>query len=159
MNWIDLAILLVLASFVVGGWRAGFIIVMGKLVSLVVAVIAAAYAMTWLSGLFDVTWAEHPVGAVIAFITIAGLASRLVMLAFALLHQAWRVVSIIPFMGPLNRLFGAVAGFAKGVVVLVAVAYLLNVLPLGGFADEINASTFMTMLRTAASSITVVLPM
>lgn len=158
MNWIDFAILLVLAAFVAGGWRAGFIIVMGKLVSLVTAIVAAAYAMTWIGELFSVTWSQHPVWAIIAFVTIAGFVSRVVMLVFKLLHQMWRIISIIPLMGPLNRLLGAGAGLLKGVVVLIAFAYLLNYIPQGQFVDDIAASMFVGMLRTAASSLSVFLP-
>lgn len=133
LNAIDIALVVVIAIFFVRGFRLGFILVFGQLVSLVIGAVAAAYAVAWTGDLFGIPWSAMPWAGIIAFIVIMGIAARLIMLAFAIVNQLWRIISIVPFLGPLNRLAGSAVGAAEGAIVVVLIAYLSDFIGFGSF--------------------------
>ena len=97
----------------------------GKLVGLVVGAIAAAYITSWIFNWFNITWTVQPILAATLFLAALLIVMHLVGLVFRLLNQVWRIASIIPLLGPLNRLIGAVLGTAENFALLIAAAFVV----------------------------------
>lgn len=127
-NWIDFIVLAVLAVGAIRGWRAGFIVMVGNIASLVVGVVATAWIFSLLSSWHVLAnWhLGHPIVTVIVFLLILAIVVRLLRLVVKLLNGIYRIISIIPGMGLLNGALGSVIGLAQGAVVLVLAMYLFT---------------------------------
>lgn len=126
-NWIDVIVLAVLFVGAIRGWRAGFIVMVGNIASLVVGVVVTAWIFSMLSSWHVLAnWhLGHPVVTVIVFLLILAIVVKLLRLVVKLLNGIYRIISIIPGMGLLNGALGSVIGLAQGAVVLVLATYLL----------------------------------
>lgn len=65
------------------------------------------------------------VSRVLAFILIFLIVSRLVGLLFWLVNKIFKLISLIPFLGSINRLGGLILGLAEGAIILGVAIYLL----------------------------------
>ncbi len=126
-NWIDVLVLFILAVGAIRGWRAGFIVMVGNIASLVVGVVVTAWIFSLLSSwhLLANWHIGHPIVTVIVFLLILAVVVKLLRLVVKLLNGIYRIISIIPGMGLLNGALGSVVGLAQGAVVLVLAVYLL----------------------------------
>lgn len=126
-NWIDAIVGLVLVVGALRGWRAGFIVMVGNIASLVVGVVATAWIFSLLSNWHVLAnWhLGHPVVTVIVFLLILAIVVRLLRLVVKLLNGIYKIISVIPGMGLLNGALGGVVGLAQSVVALVLAMYLL----------------------------------
>ncbi len=137
-NWIDFVVLAVLAVGAIRGWRAGFIVMVGNIASLVVGVVATAWIFSMLSSWHVLAnWhLGHPIVTVMVFLLILAIVVKLLRLVVKLLNGIYRIISIIPGMGLLNGALGGVIGLAQGAVVLVLAMYL--------FINVVLASNLVT---------------
>lgn len=152
-SWIDAIALALLAIMFIRGWAAGFIVMAGNLASLVVGVVATAYVFSWLSNWHVlVNWhIAHPVLAIVLFLALLGIIVRVLRLAVRLINALYKVVSILPFMGLLNRLGGGVVGVAEGGVVLLVLVYVIeNILRSSGW---ISFATYDLLESTQAYTV------
>ena len=104
-NWIDFIVLAVLAVGAIRGWRAGFIVMVGNIASLVVGVVATAWIFSMLSSWHVLAnWhIGHPIVTVIVFLLILAIVVKLLRLVVKLLNGIYRIISIIPGMGLTQR--------------------------------------------------------
>lgn len=119
-SWFDIVALVMLLLGVVHGWKAGFIVMIGNLLSLILGIVASAYVSTWLAS----NWGLSGIGAVVAFIVVALVVAKLLRIVVWLIDKVWKVISIIPFLGPLNRLLGVAVGVIEAGVLIVVLTYL-----------------------------------
>jgi membrane protein required for colicin V production len=122
--YLDIAFLLLTFLFVVTGWRRGFVRMTGGLVSLVVSIVAGIWGVGFLEDMFGIPLSSSFVGLLFAFLTIAILVSALMHLVVSLLDLLRRLVTMIPGLGFIHRLAGAVVGFLESGVLLLSVSYL-----------------------------------
>lgn len=128
-TWVDGIALALLVVMFIRGWSAGFIVMAGNLLSLVLGVGITAYLFAWVSSWWQITnWhLAHPILAVVLFLVALGIVVRLLRLLVKVLNAMFKIVSIIPFVGTLNRLLGAALGtLVAGVLVLVGVWVVEN---------------------------------
>ena len=123
----DIILLIILAGFVFYGLFFGLIRTVGALAGVVVG---AWLASRWYLPVFD--WAQdlffghNNLGKVLTFIVLFTVINRIVGLVFALLDRTFHLIAIIPFLKTINRLGGAVFGFALGGLSLGLILYVAS---------------------------------
>ncbi|MBE0596276.1 MAG: CvpA family protein [Desulfuromonadales bacterium] len=127
MNFFDLAILILLAAFLIKGlWRG----LLRELCSLAGLVCGAVLAFRFHPPLAE--WLAQTLGLPLRFWTVAVflLLFLVTVVFFALLgHLLSRFIKLI-FLGGLNRVAGGVFGLAQGVVLLALVLFAVARTPL-----------------------------
>lgn len=128
LNIVDLIALGILALGIIRGWRAGGIVMVGNIASLIAGFVATAYLFHWLSQTqFLMNWhTTHPILTIIVFIFVLGIIVRLLRLVVHLLNSLYKIISVIPLLGPANRLAGAGVGLVEALVVLALATYLIK---------------------------------
>lgn len=126
---VDLVFAVLAVGLIASGWHYGLIRTLGSLVGLVASLAAALYGSVWIQDAFGFSFFEHPVTGIVLFLVLAMIVSHLAGWIVTMLDLARRVVSIIPFVGLVNSLAGALVGaieaaVALGVFAFVAVEYL-----------------------------------
>ena len=122
LDWVFLAVLA--ASFVVGAWR-GLVYEVLSVISWVAAFVVAQWLAPDAAALLPVDRApeagRYAAGFVVVFI--------LVVLAGGLL--AWLTKKVVDSVGlrPIDRTLGAAFGLVRGVVLLLALAVVINMSP------------------------------
>lgn len=131
MNWIDIALLLILTvSVIIGLWRG-----------LVYEVLSVA---AWVVAFFVAQAFAEPVGqwlpmgsATPTMRFAAGFALVFIAAAFAGGWVAWLVKKMVETVGlrPIDRVLGGAFGLARGVIILFGVAIIINMTPLAAEND------------------------
>lgn len=131
MTWVDYLALAVLgASLMLGLWR-GFV---RETLSLAGWIAATAAALLWAADaarLMPASFATPTVRTMIAFVAIFVVVLLASSVAGMLLSRMFRVVGL----GLADRALGAVFGFARGALILVAAALVVGFTPLARSAD------------------------
>lgn len=127
-TWIDAVALALLAIMFIRGWSAGFVVMAGNLVSLVLGVGVTAYLFTWVSGWAGVTnWhIAHPILALVIFLLALGIVVKLLRILVKLANAMFKIVSIIPFVGSVNHLLGAALGVIEAAVVAIVFVWVVQ---------------------------------
>lgn len=132
MPTVDLILLIILFGFVLYGFWFGLIHTLGGLVGVVVASILATRLYEpfgeWVHLIFG---GPQNIVEIITFIILFFLITRLVGFAFYILDRIFKFISIIPFLKSINRLLGAVLGFAEGVFLIGGILLVMAVVPFG----------------------------
>lgn len=148
LSWLDLILLISLASFVFGGLRTGLIQATGGVVGLFVGEVVASrmylqFAET-IGPIFNnnLIWSK-----VVAFILLFLLVARLVGVAFWLVDKMFHFIAIFPGMKAINALGGAAVGFVEGALFLgIAMQFIVR-LPISfSLAEKIHASQLAAYL-------------
>lgn len=147
-NLVDIIALAILAIGLIRGWRAGLIVMVGNIASLVIGLVVSTYIFYWLSAtsLFSGFAASHPYLSIIGYLVILGVVTKLLRLVVTLINQIWKIIALLPFLSSINRLLGAIIGFLESVVVLVIVTYLIQ-----NFFVNIFSSAMMAIISTSYS--------
>jgi membrane protein required for colicin V production len=134
MNVVDIAILLILAIFLVKGVVRGLLKELCSLVGLLGgAVLAFSYHASLADLLVESLRFPPTIAVVAAFLALF----LTTILFFAVLgHLLSKFVNLL-FLGGLNRLAGAFFGLVQGVVLLAVVLFALSLRPLPGFLQPV----------------------
>jgi membrane protein required for colicin V production len=153
MNWVDVALLLVLLlSVVLGIWR-GLVYEVLSVAGWVVAFFAAqAYAGTVGEWLPMAQFAP-------ALRSAAGFALVFIATAFACGMVAWFIKKMVASVGlrPVDRVLGSVFGVARGLLILLGLTVVVSMTPLHTEAGW-KASSVAAMLSQGLAAIKPVLP-
>ncbi|MCH8049726.1 CvpA family protein [Patescibacteria group bacterium] len=142
---IDIVLIAIVALVVLFGWRYGFIQTLGNLIGLVVGIFLAGHLLVFLEERFSIL--QQPHVAIIAFIVLIFLISRVVGWIVKLLDELYKIISIIPGLTSINKLLGAALGFIEGGLILVTIAYFAqNFLPESGFRETLVSSPIIQWL-------------
>jgi membrane protein required for colicin V production len=149
-DWILLAILF--ASLVLGAWR-GLVYELMSVVGWVAAFVLAQWFAPEVSIRLPMRGAAEPVRYAAAFVVV------FIGVAFAGGLLAWLTKKLVAAMGlrPVDRTLGAAFGLARGLVLLLAVAVVVDMTPLKG-SDWWQASTGAGVLTAALKGLKPVLP-
>lgn len=124
-SWFDIVALVIVVGMCFRGWKQGGVTMIGNLASVVVGFIATAYIVSWINAYVLVGWSSsHPILAIVGFIVIFLLVTKLLGLAVSLLDTLFKIVSFIPLVGPANRLLGVVVGVVEGAFLILLVVYI-----------------------------------
>lgn len=107
--------------FVISGLYYGFIHTVGNLIGMIVGILVAGYGILWLQDTLQIL--SQPIAAILIFLLLILFISRLVGWVVDLIDEFWKILSIIPFLGPVNKLLGGIFGFVEGMVVVASLVY------------------------------------
>lgn len=160
MSIFDVVLLLILSGFVWFGFWFGLIRSIGSLAGVFIgAYVAGIYYIdlaNWIGGYIGL---NENILKVIGFILVFSLVSRLVGFIFYLIEKAFKVLSIIPFLTTINRLAGALLGFAEGVLILGLLIYVVGRYSFWDFLKiQIESSQIVPYFLKATNLITPFLP-
>ncbi|MBI1908004.1 CvpA family protein [Candidatus Uhrbacteria bacterium] len=139
MTWADIAILAILALGVIHGWRAGFVVAFGNVLSLVAGMVITGLLFSFVDDIAFLAAfkSAHPILMLLAFVAVFLLVIRLLRLVVSLLNGLFRIISIIPGVGLINRILGAVVGVIEGGVFAAILLYVaVNYLVPSGFVSS-----------------------
>ncbi|AJF05674.1 CvpA family protein [Geoalkalibacter subterraneus] len=133
MNFVDIAILVILAAFMIKGLTRGLVKEICALAGLVVGGLAAfAYYAPLAQWLLDTLGVPSQIAVVAAFLALFLLS----LVVFAVLGFVLsRFVRLI-FLGGFNRVFGGLFGLAQGAVLLALILFALSLGPLPDFLKD-----------------------
>lgn len=125
MNWLDLAIVAVIAWSAFSAFRAGLIRVVVSLISTVVGAVLAGRLYAQLAGNIDFLAESPEMRNLVAFVAIfAG-----VMVLGQVLSAMVRTASSLLFLGPLDHVGGAIFGFVQGLLVVELLLFAVTTYP------------------------------
>ncbi|MGI6357676.1 MAG: CvpA family protein [Bacillota bacterium] len=156
-NWLDWALLIILALSVLSGLVKGLVKQALDFVSLFAGLYLAdrwsPQVSVWLNSSFNLgtglrsllipvfgNYDLEPLAlAVLSFLLVWGLVS----IAFSLLGGILQSVARLPLLNTANRLMGGALGLLKGVVVVFIIASLLSFLPVGSSLGRTAANSYL----------------
>lgn len=159
MPTVDLILLIILFGFVLYGFWFGLIHTLGGLVGVVVASIFATRLYEPLG-----EWALLIFGGpsniirVIIFIIVFFLITRLVGFVFYIAERIFKFISIVPFLKSINRLLGAILGFAEGVFLVGGILFVMAITPLPRLEQALQYSNVARYLVNTYRVMTPLLP-
>jgi uncharacterized membrane protein required for colicin V production len=126
MLLVEIVLVVLLAAFVVGGSRNGFIRTLGQLLGAIIGFLVARAWSPWLGGLLAFFMPGRPgIAQFIAFVIVFVVIDRLVGFLFGLADKIFKIVTRLPIISSIDGLLGAVLGFVEGVVLVGASTYLI----------------------------------
>lgn len=160
MNILDLILLVILGAFTLYGFRIGIVQMLGSLVGLVLGVYLAGrwYApfSSWLVTAFNV----NPfIAQVFGFAILLTLLNRVIGIAFWIAYRIFNILKILPGVGTINHLGGAVVGFVEGFLTIGITLFLatrFNVSPT--WVDTLKHSALVPVFTSVAGLIVPLLP-
>jgi membrane protein required for colicin V production len=153
MTWLDWALLAVLlVSALVGLWRG----LVYEVLSVVGWVLAFVLAQAWAEPVGRVLPMD---GAAEPLRLAAGFALVFIAVAFTAGLLSWLVKKLVAAVGlrPVDRALGGVFGVLRGLVILLAVAVVMGMLPLGAQAGW-QASPVAQTINASLQALKPVLP-
>jgi membrane protein required for colicin V production len=139
MNWLDIAIVILLIVPALIGLKAGIIKILLTVAGLIVGVVLAGRFSTWLGG--QLTFISDPgIAKVVAFALILIVVLVLASVAAALIKKFASAL----LLGWINRLGGAVLGLALGIIFCGAVVTMwVNFLGAGSTIENSAMAKFL----------------
>ncbi len=153
MNWLDIAIVLIVAFFVTTAFSAGLIRELVTLVSAVVGVVVAGLFYDDLARDVLVFIDNKDTASIVAFLVLLGA----IYLAGQLIAIMLKQVAAVLLLGWADRLGGALFGLLKGLVV-VEVLLIAFVTFDVGLDDAIEDSGLASVFLDAAPVLLIILP-
>lgn len=123
-TYVDILLIVMSFGLLASGWHYGLIRTLGSLIGLVASIVVAIYGATWIEATFGFSFLAHPLSGVVLFLTLALIVSQLAKWIVNLLDLVRRVLSIIPFVGLLNALGGALVGVVQAAFVVIALSFI-----------------------------------
>ena len=154
MNWLDIAIVLVIATFTISAFSSGLIREVVTLVSAVVGVVFAGLFYDELAR--DVLVFIHDDEAALFFAFLALLGS--VYLTGQLIAMMLKQMASLLLLGWVDRAGGAAFGLLKGFVVVEVLLILLVTFPQIGLQEDIDGSALASVFLDAIPILLLILP-
>ena len=154
MNWLDIAIVLVVAFFVATAFSAGLIRELVTLASVVVGVVVAGQFHDDLARDVLVFIDDETAAKAIGFLVLMGA----VFLAGQLIAIMLKQVAAVLLLGWADRLGGGLFGLLKGLIVVEALLILFVTYPQLGLDDSIEDSGLASVFLDVASVLLIILP-
>jgi membrane protein required for colicin V production len=160
MTLLDIILIVVLAAFVLYGFKNGLIQMLGSLVGLVLGVFLASRwyepFSSWLASSFN--W-NPLVAKLVGFAILMALLNRAIGIAFWAVYKIFNILKIIPGVGSLNHLGGAIVGFVEGMLTIGIVVYVatkFNVSP--AWTETLKGSALVPVFNGVAQIVVPLLP-
>jgi len=160
MNVLDIILIVILAIYMVVGWRYGFLRSFGSLLGMVAgAYIAGHNYERGATILMKVIGDHQSLASVLSFVIMFILISQLIGLGFYIIDKIFNLVAIIPFVRTANRFLGFIFGFFEGALLFGALFYVIVRFPFVNFLqDSIAHSVIAGYLIDLANILSPLLP-
>jgi uncharacterized membrane protein required for colicin V production len=154
---IDIILLIIILGFFIHGWHSGFIKTIGSLIGLLVGIVLASryfeLVAEWLVGF---TNGRENLAKIIGFLIIFVAVNVVVAILVVFLTNLFK---IIPLMGTLNRLSGAILSLILGVFLIGFLIIMIDKFPFSEFITQyFEDSEVVPWLVAVAKYLTPLLP-
>ncbi len=123
---VDVIIIVIVAGFAILGFFMGLISSIGTLIGIVLGTWAASsYFLALANFVTPYILGHDGIAKTISFMFIFIVANRLISLLFWFINKAFNLVSIIPFLKPINRFGGALLGLFEGLIVTGTAVFIM----------------------------------
>lgn len=158
MALFDVILLIIVGGFVLFGVWFGFFHTLGSLLGTIFGVyLASRYyevAADWLVA--TTGWGQN-VSRVLMFAIAFLLINRIVGLAFWLLNRFFKLLTKLPFIKSLDKLFGGLLGFFEGMITIGFILYFIGKFP---FSERLSDAVLASDVAPyALSMIDIFLPL
>lgn len=115
MSNLDWFLIFILVGFILSGVKGGFIYSFGSFLGVILGAFVAGRLYEPLSQIMGngANWAQ-----VVSFLAVFLIINQLVGLIFYIINKVFKIIMIIPFLGIINRLGGAIFGFIEGMLIM-----------------------------------------
>ncbi|MDD3102220.1 MAG: CvpA family protein [Patescibacteria group bacterium] len=142
MTFFDLVLLLVLFGFIWFNFWQGLVTSLGGIISLILGVTFATRWYDIIASNFLVSIIHNQnISRLIAFILIFIIARFIVILIFKIINKIFDLLSLIPFLQPINHLGGGIFGLIEGGLSIGLVLDFLSKFPWGNWLAKLLASS------------------
>jgi len=158
---VDVILIAIVLIFAIAGFILGLIHALGSLIGLGLGVwVASHYFMPFADWLTPILLGHSGAAKVVAFILLFVIINRLVGLVFYLLEKAFHLLSIIPFLGSINKISGLLLGLVEGVLITGLVIYIIAKFTpdLALVTDNLNGSKIAHLLVLSTQTLTFLMP-
>lgn len=147
MNFVDIALIIFAIIMAFAGWRSGLVRSLGSLFALIASVVASYYTMNWIHDTFGVSLTSNPWLAIISFLIIVLIFSKIAGYIVDVLDLVRKIVAIIPFVNFINSTLGAVFGLLQSAIAIIVLAYIaVMMIP----ASDIRTSLLSSLIISRA---------
>lgn len=156
----DAVLIFLLVGFSVYGFLKGIIRMAGELAGYLIGIyIAGHYFIPFYNWTQSLYMGYENVGRLVSFLLLLFITRKLVVLAVVMIDKFFNILSIIPFLGIINRFAGAVFGFLSAGVVIGMLIYLASRYSLGfGFDKLLVDSSLAKFLLAFGEFVSPLLP-
>lgn len=159
MVFIDIVLLVIIGAFVLFGLFFGFVHTLGSLAGTILGIIVASRFVDQTFDMFGFLLGGGSFARIVIFIILFLLVSRVAGVALWLIEKVFKLFSIIPLAGLINRLLGGVLGLIEGVVVVgIVLFYSTQVLPAQTLLAAIEASSIADFLLATVNVLQIFFP-
>ncbi|MFH1838016.1 MAG: CvpA family protein [Candidatus Kuenenbacteria bacterium] len=124
---LDIFIIVILLSFLLVGFRLGFIQAIGALVGLIVGTFLAVLYYDVLANFSLPLFLNNlKIAKIVSFLFILILTSHLIGFIFYIINKIFNIVAIIPFLKTFNNLLGGIFNLIEGILILGVILYLFG---------------------------------
>lgn len=124
MNIVDIVLIIFAIIMAFAGWRSGLVRSLGSLLALIASVVASYYTMNWINDTFGISLTGNPWLAIISFLIIVLIFSKIAGYIVDVLDLVRKIVAIIPFVNFINSTLGAIFGLLQSAIVIIVLAYI-----------------------------------
>lgn len=150
MNWLDAVIIIVILFFVISGLRRGFLGGLLELIGIVLAVSISLFSYIPAGKLLEHLGISQVYSGALAFLIIFVIT---ISIYFSFAEKLYRLAPRILRTSLINRIFGSLTGFIKGLLAAALLFTLIVALPLPFVTSEdIEKSNFTTPLLNASTT-------
>jgi membrane protein required for colicin V production len=161
MSNFDIALVVILAGFVLNGLFKGLIRLLGHIVGLIVgAYVASHYYLVVFEWGKNLANGRDNIGKIVAFIIVFVVVTRLVDYLFVFVEKFFKFLAVIPGSKYINNLLGGILGFIEGALFLGLILFVVSRYAFIGnfFGDQLINSQVAPFLLKIATLIMPVLP-
>lgn len=147
MNIVDIALIIFAIIMAFAGWRSGLVRSLGSLLALIASVVASYYTMNWINDTFGISLTSNPWLAIISFLIIVLIFSKIAGYIVDVLDLVRKIVAIVPFVNFINSTLGAIFGILQSAIVVIVLAYVaVMMIP----ASDIRTSLLSSLIISRA---------
>jgi membrane protein required for colicin V production len=154
MNWLDVVVIATIAWFTFSAFWAGVIREVVTIVGVALGIVLAGLFYRDLADDVKLVVDADNASRIIAFLLIFGACALAGQLAAMVLKQT----AALLMLGTFDHLFGAVVGFAKGIIVVELLMIVFVTFPALGLKETIDESMFGPLLLDGIPFLLKVLP-
>ncbi|MDD2680897.1 MAG: CvpA family protein [Patescibacteria group bacterium] len=161
MSYFDIALIIIVVGFVLNGLSKGLIRLLGKLAGLIVGIFIASHFYLqfyqWGQGIFG---GRESLGKVVSFIVVFILVTLVIDWVFIFIEKIFKLISIIPFTGLINRLLGGALGFLEGSLFIGMILFVASKYAWIGsfFGDHLVSSQVTPFFLSIVQIVAPILP-
>lgn len=153
MNLVDITLIIFAVIMAFAGWRSGLVRSLGSLLALIASAIASYYTMNWIHDTFGISLTSNPWLAIISFLIIALVFSKIAGYIVDVLDLVRKIVAIIPFVNFINSALGAIFGLLQSAIVIIVLAYItVMMIPASDIRTSLLSSSIISRTVDAETS-------